>query len=194
MGCFSRKKMCYTHRMPENYPAQYQFCPMCGETYRDILSPTSVYVCQHCQYQVYDNLNATGSAIIMRNTYQEVLLVKRALDPQKGLWDVVGGFSDPTEHPEDTVHREVEEELGVKIEIEKLWGIYAPVEYPYQGYTRYNCDLFYLAHITEGEPHAADDAEEYRWFSLNKIPPQEEIAFTSAQKALQEIQETFSNA
>lgn len=186
--------MCYTRRMSENYPTQYQFCPMCGTAYSTPNDALFEYVCHHCGYRVFENLIATGSGLIMRNDHQEILLVERAVDPQKGLWDTPGGFSDPNEHPQATAQRELQEELGVKIEIEKLWGIYAPTPYKFQNHVQHNCDIFYLAHIIEGEPRPADDVASFQWFSLNNLPNEKEIAFPSIQKALQELKETFLHA
>ena len=180
--------------MSENYTPYYQFRPQCGQKYQDVHEPTTYYRCTSCDFQIYNNLNATASALIMRNDHQEILLVQRAYEPKKGYWDIAGGFCDPHEHPEETVHREVKEELGIEISVEKLWGIYAPTAYEFQNIVHQNCDIFYLAHITAGEPQPADDVAAYQWFPLSELPSLDSIAFSSAQKALPELQKAFLHA
>lgn len=177
--------------MTTSYPTNYQFCPMCGQAYTQKNLPLFEYHCSQCNYRVFENLNATGSGLIMRENHQEILLVQRAIEPHKGMWDIPGGFCNPNEHPSETVQRELQEELGVRVEFEKLWGVYAPVAYLFQNRTQYNCDIFYLGYIVSGEPQPADDVADFKWFKLSNIPDTSKIAFSSAQKALQELQENF---
>ena len=123
----------------------------------------------------------------MRKDHQEILLVQRAHEPQKGFWDIPGGFCNPTEHPQETLHREVMEELGITVDIEKLWNVYAPIPYLYQNTIRYNCDVFYLATLRSGTPTPADDVAGFQWFALSDVPPRNLLAFESGKKALEEL-------
>lgn len=130
-------------------------------------------------------MRATGSAVIIENN--QLLLVRRAIDPFKGLWDVVGGFSEPFEHPTDTVRREVLEEIGVECEVLGLHGVYGPVPYEFQGHVQSNLDLYYDVRVLSHDFHPADDAAECRWFPLTQLPPLEEISFASAKQLIAEL-------
>ena len=55
----------------------------------------------------------------------KVLLVKRAIKPFKGYWTLPGGHVRLGETVEDAVHREIKEETGLDVEIEKMVGIYS---------------------------------------------------------------------
>lgn len=151
----------------------------------------SAMICPQCDFQHFTNLATTGSALITRAQRTEILLVRRARDPKKGTWDIAGGFCEPHEHPEETVKREVKEELSIEIQIEKLWGIYSPTEYIYQGRKNMNCDIFYLATIISGEPTPNDDVDAYQWFSVNALPPESQLSFDSAKTALKEYAQQY---
>lgn len=170
----------------------FQFCPMCGHAYetQHIESRLS-YHCTHCDFTLFDNLHATASALILNQDNSQLLLVKRAFEPQKGMWDIPGGFCEPTEHPEQAVHREVKEELGATITVRQLWNIYAPVEYEYKGRLGANCDIFYEAELTSDTITPMDDVADYQWFDVNSLPSPDEMAFISGKKAVQEIERKY---
>ena len=97
----------------------YLFCPMCGTEYSKT-TPNLHRHCSKCNYTYFENLRvATGAIIIQKN---QLLMVKRAINPQKGFWDIPGGFSEPDEHPEACIIREVKEELGISSKIIKLFA------------------------------------------------------------------------
>ena len=43
----------------------------------------------------------------------ELLLLRRAMEPERGAWDVPGGFCDTAEHPMHAAERELAEEAGL---------------------------------------------------------------------------------
>jgi ADP-ribose pyrophosphatase YjhB (NUDIX family) len=55
----------------------------------------------------------------------QVLLVRAARGITKGVWNLPGGFVGYGEHPEFSARREVWEELGVRVKLLRLLGIYA---------------------------------------------------------------------
>ncbi len=88
------------------------------------------------------------------------------------------------------MHREIKEELGITVKTEKLWNVYAPVFYTYQNQKAANCDIFYLVEHVSGTPQPADDVADFQWFPLS-MAPVDEMAFSSGQKALQELQDVY---
>lgn len=68
-----------------------------------------------------------GAASIILNEENKVLLVKHSYG--KCNWDLPGGKSEENESAEETAKREVKEEIGLNVNIERLTGIYYDPEY-----------------------------------------------------------------
>lgn len=98
-----------------------------------------------------------------------LVLVRRKFEPYVDWWCLPGGFMEHTEHPEDSAKREVLEETGLHIEIDRLVGAHSP------GRGINVVILFYLARPASGILAPGDDASEVRAFKLNEVP--DNIAF-----------------
>jgi ADP-ribose pyrophosphatase YjhB (NUDIX family) len=157
--------------------SRVRFCPACGSALREA-PPTE---CTACGYALFVNAKPTGSAIIRDGN--DVLIVRRARDPQAGEWDFPGGFCDGWELPADAAVREAREELGVEIELTRFVGMYLS-SYLYQDEKLPVLDCFWLARIVSGRM-VLDPSEllDYRWVPLGEVPP---LAFASMDAALVE--------
>ena len=109
----------------------------------------------------------------------QVLLVRRAVEPFRGYWDIPGGFLESGEHPAAGARREVREETGLEIEPTEVLGFFMDVYGPEQEPTLNIC---YLSRIIGGEEKAGSDAAETRWFLLDQLP--EQLAFAWEREAL----------
>lgn len=102
----------------------------------------------------------------------EVLLIKRAREPFKGLWALPGGFVDKDESLDDAAARELSEETGLsRLHLEQIGAFGDPGRDP-RGHT---VSVVFAAVI--GHPvHAcaADDAADAAWHSARRPP---ELAF-----------------
>jgi|SRR6185503_4566967 len=143
---------------------RYDFCPKCGTKYYE-QKEANKFVCSNCAYELYLNSKATASALIVDG--DKILLGKRLAEPEKGKWDVVGGFLNYGEHPEAAVKREVKEETGLDVKIEQLTGIFTD-EYGSEKHATLN--IFYLVKVVGGAEQPGDDIGELKWFSKNEIP------------------------
>jgi ADP-ribose pyrophosphatase YjhB (NUDIX family) len=141
----------------------WRYCARCSGA---LASEDDHLVCTQCGAQYWANSIPGAQGILERDG--RVLLGLRANEPRKGCWDLPGGFLHETEKPEDGLRREFLEETGIAIEPVELMRI--DIE-PYDG--RYVCSITYIVH-GEGEPVAADDVEELRWFGPDELP---EMAF-----------------
>jgi ADP-ribose pyrophosphatase YjhB (NUDIX family) len=109
------------------------------------------------------------------------LLGRRAGDPRAGLWDVLGGFLEPGESPEEGLLRELREEIGVDCTVGRYLGGFVDT-YGDDGDATLN--LAYECRIVEGEPRAADDVSELGWFAPAELPAPDEFAFVNSVEIL----------
>jgi ADP-ribose pyrophosphatase YjhB (NUDIX family) len=156
----------------------YTFCPHCGE--RLALRPIEgreLPACPACPFVFYNNSAPCVGVLVV--DCDRVLLVKRAIEPAKGCWDVPGGFLESGEHPEAGAGRELREETGLEIELTALLGFFMAV---YGEEAEPVLNICYLARATGGELGPGDDAAEAAWFALDAPP--DDIAFTWVREAL----------
>lgn len=101
-----------------------------------------------------------GVFTVIRDQADRVLLChRRDLD----LWNMPGGALEPGEAPWDGAAREVEEEVGLNVEITRLVGVYwkekaKEVVFQFEGA------------VVSGQPSTSEEADEIRYFSLNELP------------------------
>jgi NADH pyrophosphatase NudC (nudix superfamily) len=112
----------------KNVPVFY--CPKCGEKSLRQLSPKK-FVCERCQFTVYNNVVAAVAAIIELND-DKIIMTRRGKEPGKGKLDLPGGFVDADETLEQSLQREVKEELSLQIRNLFYLGSF-PNKYPYKG-------------------------------------------------------------
>jgi 8-oxo-dGTP diphosphatase len=98
----------------------------------------------------------------------EVLLIKRARDPFKGLWAFPGGFVDENESLEDAASRELFEETGLsRIHLEQIGAFGDPGRDP-RGHT---VSVVFAAVLDRRIlAQAADDASDAEWHSARRPP------------------------
>lgn len=99
----------------------------------------------------------------------KVLLVQRDLEPFAGRWALPGGFVRVEESLEDAARRELSEETGLRgVFLEQLYTFGRPDRDPRE---RVVSVAFYaLVSLAEHPPHAATDAREAAWFSVDDAP------------------------
>ncbi len=87
----------------------------------------------------------------------QVLLIRRGRAPRAGQWSIPGGRVEPGERMQDTAHRELFEETGVRAE---LLGLVDVVDGVFPEIDRHYVLIDYAARWLEGEPRPGDDAAE----------------------------------
>ena len=142
----------------------------------------SIPVCQNseCGFVFWQNSKPCASVVIMDNKGL-VLMTVRAHEPDKGKWDLPGGFLLEGEHPDAGAKREAKEELGVDIEIIGRLGFVMDV---YGDTGEHTLNIGFVAMIKSGTPLAADDAESLKWIDPKNVDPSR-LAFTNNEKFLQ---------
>ena len=110
-----------------------------------------------------------GVTAVVRRA-EEILLVRRADNHQ---WTPITGILDPGEQPAAAARREVFEETGVTVEVERLaWvNATASVVHTNGDQARY-LDHCFSCRYVDGEAHVADDESvDVAWFPLDALPP-----------------------
>ncbi len=103
-------------------------------------------------------------ALVCRGDH--ILLVQRANPPQMGRWSLPGGRVEPGETLVDAVVREVMEETGVAIEVDRFLEAVERISD-----THHFVILDYVAHPVDAaaEPVAATDAAAARWVGREEL-------------------------
>lgn len=157
----------------------WRYCPRC----RAPLDPAGNHVsCPSCGFVAYANPKPTATAVCVDGEGR-VLLTKRAIEPHLGAWDLPGGFVEEDEHPLEALRRELREETGLEIEPVEFLGVWMD-RYGGESTAQTTLNLFWTARVVGGEPRAADDVSELRWFAAPELPPPRELAFDCVAKAL----------
>jgi 8-oxo-dGTP diphosphatase len=103
-----------------------------------------------------------------------ILLVKRGVEPSRGLWAIPGGTLNLGETLQECAAREILEETGITIKIGKCIYVFDFFERDDSGKIKFHFVVVdFAGQYLSGEPKGADDAEEARWLKpdeLSKLP------------------------
>ena len=101
---------------------------------------------------------------------ERVLLVRRAKNPDKGKWGFPGGRIEPGETFADAAVRELREETGVGASAGDVLTVLDVIHRTESGELLQHFVLIAVRCLWRaGEPQAADDALEARWFTLDEV-------------------------
>lgn len=118
--------------------------------------------------------HVTVGCLVIRN--DEILLSKRAEGLlEAGKWCLLGGYCDRDETTVETGTREAMEESGWVVDNLRLLRINDNPNRPHED--RQNIDFIYIADAIEKTGEADWESEEVKWFPLNSLPENSEIAF-----------------
>ncbi len=109
-----------------------------------------------------------AGALILENG--KLLLIRRGAKPGQGRWSIPGGLVELGELVQNAVVREVKEECGLDIEVERLMDVFDSITRDEKGRVQYQFVVVnFLAKIKGGILKNADDVLEARWTSLNEV-------------------------
>ncbi len=95
-----------------------------------------------------------------------ILLVRRLHEPEAGLWSVPGGKSKPGETPEQTALREIREETGLVVTVERLLGrTRRDSSRPGVSYDIHD----FLCRPLATDAQRGDDAAEIGWYTQTEL-------------------------
>jgi 8-oxo-dGTP diphosphatase len=101
------------------------------------------------------------AAAVIFDQHKNIFLVKSTYQ-RFHPWGLPGGSLEYGEHPEEAVIREIWEETGLNVCIEKLLLV--------NSWLPDRVGLYYLCRITDGTFHPSDEVSEFDYFSLDNLP------------------------
>jgi NAD+ diphosphatase len=146
---------------------EYRYCPQCAKPLKDSvgLGEETHPACPDGHFTYYDNPAPTAGALVEKDaTY---LSLRRAHEPNKGEWELPGGFMQPGETAVETIVRELREETGLVVEPIRFLGTF-PSVYGQTG--QKTVGVGYLCRVTGGTFQLSKESLEHRWFSLDDLP------------------------
>lgn len=174
----------HEQRHHHHHPAPYRFCPRCGGSLgRRLLKVKEPerLVCQQCEFIFYLDPKVVAGTIFTID--DEVVLLRRGIEPSMGKWVFPGGYVDRGESAEEAAIRETSEESDLEVQIRRLLGVYS-----YSG--SLNIIIVYAADVLGGALGAGDESIEAATFPVSRIP-WDDLAFPSTGDALRDFVQLY---
>lgn len=148
------------------------YCPHCASALEEVsLDGRARRRCRACGFVLYQNPASAAAALVEVDS--TILLVKRGIEPFKGLWGLPAGYQEYDESPEEAVVRETREETGLEVEVVRLCEVLFTRDDP-----RKKANLVaYLCRPIGGSLAPGDDAIDARFFAPEEIPG--DVAFAN---------------
>lgn len=155
---------------------EVKYCPRCGTALTLKLQysrerPT----CPACHWIYFPDPKVAVAVLVEEKG--KVLLVRRAMAPERGRWTLPAGFLDAGEDPIQAAERECLEEIGLNVKVSNLLDVIYGQEHPRGAHIL----IVYRANIISGTLSPGDDVDRAAFFSPNALPT---LAFESTNRIL----------
>ncbi len=140
-----------------------------------------------CELCGFNNPKGTATAIVLHDG--KLLLLKRNEEPYKNKWDLPGGYMGAGETPEETLRREIKEELGTDCNLDFIGWFPGIAFWKDKNYAVLS--HAYLAELKGEITLNKKENSELQWVHLENVDP-ENIAFDSNQAIVRFVKEKFS--
>ena len=139
----------------------HQFCGACGSPKQQMHGERCMK-CAACGHLAYPRISPAMMVLIRRGS--SILLARNAMSPMK-FFSALAGFVEAGESIEETIHREVDEEVGLKVRDIRYFGS-QPWPFPH------SLMIAYTAEYDSGDIRV-DETEiaEARWFGPGDVLP-----------------------
>ncbi|MEM1436288.1 MAG: NAD(+) diphosphatase [Pseudomonadota bacterium] len=142
------------------WATSHRYCGRCGA--ETALHPLERALrCEACGVTMYPNLAPSIIVLVVRG--EEMLLARNANWPT-GMYGTLAGFVEPGESIEQTVHREVAEEVGLKVDNLRYQGSQS---WPFPNSLMLGFHADYAGGDLELQEDEISDAQ---WFTANDLP------------------------
>ncbi len=155
---------------------EVKFCPRCGTALTQAERSGRIRpVCPACSWIYFPDPKVAAAVLLEQDG--RVLLVRRAVDPLRGLWSLPAGYVDAGEDPARAAERECLEETGLTVEVTGLMEVLFGQEHPRGAHIL----IVYHARLISGVLAARDDVDQAAFFPRNELPP---LAFSTTKRLL----------
>lgn len=161
--------------------SDYKFCPKCKGK---LTNTKEFFECKSCKTIIYKNSAPTASILLVDK--DKVLLAKRAIEPFKGKYDVIGGFLKYGEDPVTGLMREIKEETALKVKITEMFGFYMDT---YGKGGKQTLNIYYIGKIISGKMKPNDDVAELTWFPILRLP---KPAFKNQERVFKDLKKWYT--
>jgi len=138
----------------------HQFCGRCG-TPTQPRAEERVRICPACKLSAYPRVAPAIMALVQR---EKQLLLARSPHFPPGMYSALAGFVEPGESLEQCLAREVQEEVGVRVNNIRYFAS-QPWPFPHSLMIAFVCDWV----SGEVKPQEAE-IEEAKWFKVLQLP------------------------
>lgn len=112
-----------------------------------------------------EGLPRVGSALLVRDEANRILLGQRNKDPQRGSWVIPGGKIHAFESIAEAAARELQEETGLVVEVGNQFRVYEIVNPP----SEHRIVIYSWARVIGGMPKASDDLSDVKFFPIEDL-------------------------
>lgn len=135
-------------------------CPHCATASEQPIA------CDRCGWRWYANPKPAAGTLVERigpDGNPAILLLRRAVEPGLGAWDLPAGYLEPGESAEEGALRETREEAGLDVELVRLVGVYASRE-------ANAVSTIYLARPSAGQDVRTDaESSDHAWVRRDEM-------------------------
>ena len=159
-------------------PGEWQYCPLCRADLTNHAWDGKVRrYCPVCGFVYWERPLPAAAAIVLdpADHPNQMVLVRRRYPPEEGQWTLPGGGIEAGESVEEAACREVVEETGLDIAVDRQIGTWSTP-------SAETVITFFAAHAVGGQLQAGTDALEAAWFPVESLP---ELAFSTHQEAVE---------
>lgn len=140
---------------------KFEYCPHCGTKaiQKEIGDEGRMQYCPKCELPLWEMFSTCIICAVV-NEYAEVALIRQSYVSTQN-YVCVAGYMKPGESAEETACREIEEEIGLKVE--QLTYVKS---YPYE--KKGLLMLGFEAKVKKAEFRLSGEVESVQWFPLNE--------------------------
>lgn len=153
-----------------NWSKNSQYCGCCGgKTHMD--EKEFVKICETCDQKIFPQYSP---AVIVRISRGYELLLGRSYHFREGMYSVLAGFVEAGESYEDAIHREVHEEVGIKV---KNIRYHSSQPWPFPNSQMVGFTAEYESGDLKVDKNELEDANWFRVDELPTLPIRSSIAY-----------------
>lgn len=146
----------YTH-----FLRTHQFCGQCGAKAERVDWEMAMH-CHRCQHRSYPRVSPCVIVSIHNN--EQILLAKGVRHKEANMYSTLAGFVESGESLEEAVHREIFEEVGVKVKNLRYFNS-QPWPFPH------SLMVGFIAEYAGGEIRCQEnEIDDAQWFDIDRLP------------------------